>query len=139
MKNWKHLDLWRLHGKNFAVEVSRHTKDYCAPGEGQNGWCVYAYIYPDHPHFKKFDGDSHGQAAACDMPLHGGPTYLRYHRADDGTVCSIKVGCDYSHLYDERYSYHETMEDAITQFHDAEKLFAWLENYTEPAGYGGGE
>jgi hypothetical protein len=57
MSDWKKKTLWVRRGTNFAVEVSLHTDSSLDPMDGENRWCVYAYIYPEHPHFAAFSGD----------------------------------------------------------------------------------
>ena len=124
--NWNHKDEWRLFGKDFMVVVSRHEESELC-GDGKHRWCVYAYIYAKHPHFAKFDGPDMWQDAASCLPMHGGPTYLRYHRNDDAAVVSVQVGCDYNHIYDSRFTHYETKDDAYEVFNDAYELFQRLE------------
>ncbi len=144
--NWKHKEIWTRHGDRFAVEVSRHTAPADAgfdgfdgfdvhAGRGPNRWCVYAYIYPDHPHFGAFEGDGMFQPAAGALPLHGGPTYLRWHYSGGGgTVDSVQVGADYDHLNDYPYTHYATPEAAGAVFADADRLFDWLTGATLPEG-----
>jgi len=124
---WDKKEIWsKLSYKSgFLVQVSRHKSKYPYKGVVENKWCVYAYIYPDHPHFKAFHGSDIFQDAASRMPLHGGPSFLEYHERK-GEVTSIQVGCDYSHLHDDIYMRHETPEEAIRVFKDADILFTWL-------------
>jgi hypothetical protein len=133
MNEWKERRLWYRSGANFVVEVSLHTVEQSEFDLGRLGeyrWCVYAYIYPTHPHFAKFDAEGMFQPAANDMPLHGGPCYFQQLRGGDGPeVTAIKVGCDYNHIYDERYSFMPNKEAAGSVFMDADELFRWLENY----------
>lgn len=127
--DWVKKDIWKREGKDFSIEVSRHTTRYHdeSSDEGVNRWCVYAYIYPTHPHFKKFEGDRMWQDAATALPLHCGVSFLRYHRDDDGKVTSVQVGADYHHLYDNAFTFFETKEDAYRVFSDAGELYAWLD------------
>lgn len=128
---WKHKDLWHRRGKDFLVEVSRHTVEG-ARDLGPHRWCVYAYVYPEHPHFAAFAGDSMMQWAAQEMPFHGGPlsgaSYLRNHRNDKGEVTAVQVGGDYNHLHDDRFTWYDALEMASEVFNDAETLFQWLTN-----------
>ena len=128
MSNWTHKDEWKMTGKDFIVQVSRHsaTPSEYDLSEGVNRWAVYAYIYPRHPHFASFTGDDMNQDAACMMPLHCGPSFFRRHIGDDGKTCSVQVGADYHHLYDSRFTHHATKEDAGEVFGDAENLHVWL-------------
>ena len=125
--HWDHKDLWRRRGKDFLVEVSRHNQ----PGssdmdEGPNRWAVYAYIYPNHPHFAAFDGHDMWQDAAQCMPLHCYCSLLEYPMYE-GKVTSVKVGADYHHLHDD-FTHYATKDEARTVFADAERLFDWLQS-----------
>ncbi len=122
---WSHKDEWKRYGKDFCVVISRHEIGTYFDN-GPNGWCIYAYLYPAHPHFAKFEGRDIWQAATECMPLHGGCTYLDYPMSD-GKVTSVKVGCDYNHLHDEHYTHCATKDEAWDIFDDAEDLFNWLQ------------
>lgn len=127
MDNWKRKELWHRRGEGFCVEVSRHTEAPLYDSEGPNRWCVYAYIYPAHPHFEKFEGDKMWQDAATTLPLHGGPSILRWHRDANGNPTSVQVGADYHHDGDSGYTFCDEAEDAYSVFRDADDLVAWLE------------
>lgn len=127
MSEWDKKTLWIKRGKNFAVEVSRHNGPALDPSDGVNRWCVYAYIYPKHPHFAAFSGDRLFQDATNCMPLHGDCSYLRYHLNSDGTYASIQVGADYSHFNDGHYTHMNDEKEAASVFADADELFTWLE------------
>ncbi len=129
MEDWKHKDLWSRRSDYFCVEVSRHTSHSDFIERGENRWCVYAYIYPTHPHFKNFSGSDMWQEASTVLPLHGGPSMLRWHKDVAGHVTSIQVGADYDHDGDEWFADCATADDASTVFWDADELFKWLENY----------
>lgn len=131
--DWSHKDIWRLFGRDFMVEVSRHEMPArgdppaCFDSEGPHRWCVYAYIYPKHLHFAAFDGTERMlQDAARSLPLHGGPSFCRKHLNADGEVTSYQVGADYNHQHDWRYTQYATKDDARSVFNDAEELFEWL-------------
>lgn len=134
--NWKHKDIWRFTDeKTFTVEVSRHQVEVpeggCYDSDLGHRWCVYAYIYPTHPHFEKFDdSDRMWQDAASAMPFHGGPSYLHRHmKMKDGkpVPVSIQVGADYNHDGDWQHTRNATQEDAHEVFADAERLVNWLQ------------
>jgi hypothetical protein len=125
-KEWSHKDEWRRSGEHFLVVVSRHAVQVDEEfGEGPHIWCVYAYIYPEHPHFAAFNGPHMWQDAASMMPFHRGPSYLDYP-THEGKVTSVKVGADYNHLYDDRFTHYATAEDAYSVFSDAQDLHYWL-------------
>lgn len=125
-QEWDHKDEWRIRGRDFMVVVSRHTVNPVDYWEGPNRWAVYAYIYPKHPHFANFEGPQMFQDAAACMPLHAGPSYLRWHRDEDGNPCSVQVGADYHHLHDD-FTHIATKQDAYRIFNDAKDLFDWLQ------------
>lgn len=130
--HWDHKDQWRKHGKNFLIVVERFNgRPDADDGTGPNRWAVYAYIYPKHPHFAAFEGPRMWQEAATCLPLHAYPSYLEYPMYD-GKVTSVKVGADYHHLHDTEYSHYATKEDASQVFADAERLFVWLQQRSEP-------
>jgi hypothetical protein len=129
MNNWNKKDIWTRRSSNFLVEISRHSTESINDMYGTNMWCVYAYIYKSHPHFDKFDGCRMFQDAACSLPLHAGPSFLKYHRNNDGIITCVQVGADYNHLHDDNYTYYLDEKDAISVFEDADNLFDWLENY----------
>ena len=128
---WRRKEIWSRDGKNFLVQISRHgesrSEDDYSP-EGPHRWCVYAYIYPKHPRFAKFEGSAMWQAAATALPMHGGPSLLTLHYGDDGKVLSVQVGCDYNHLHDDGYTHLATAEQAWSVFNDADELFDYLQS-----------
>jgi len=130
VSEWKHKDEWKRSGKDFLVSVTRHS---VAVDEGcgydsdlGHRWCVYAYIYPKHPHFANFDGPQMYQDASSCMPFHGGPSLLEYPMYE-GVVTSVKVGCDYNHLHDWEYTRMATKDEAYRVFADADELYDWLQ------------
>ena len=127
---WEHADEWKCAGNDFMVMVRRHYDEPPAYitrlySRGPHMWCVYAYIYPNHPHFERIQGDDWRQESLSELPLHCGVSYFKRHWDGENNT-SIQVGCDYSHIYDDRYTRMETKEDAASVFCDAEELFRWL-------------
>ena len=133
-KEWDHRDLWDLRHKDFAVEVSQHVgQAHEELGLGPNRWCVYVYVYPEHPLFESIDLDGGmWQNALADPPLHAGCTFFKVHQQFKEVV-SVQIGCDYSHYGDEHYSHMVTKEEATPVFQDAEELFDWMLAKVEPA------
>lgn len=125
---WLKKDVWSTRGKDFMVQISRHTvaPSSIDPYEGVNRWAVYAYIYPKHRHFDKFEGSDMFQDAASMMPLHAGPSFLQVHRDEKGEICSYQVGADYHHYRDERFADYADLEEAYEVKRDAQELFDWL-------------
>lgn len=135
MGEWAHKDEWSRRGKDFLVKISRHSAprfDYdesllkMVPLGVDNKWCLYAFIFDKHPHFQKFEGDSMWQSASDFFDWHGGCTFLEYHRGKNLAIGSVQVGCDYSHLHDDRFLEMATKEDAEIVFRDADDLFETL-------------
>lgn len=125
MSDWKRKSIWQKRGKDCLVSVE-HRIDDDAPDRGPNRWNIYAYVYAEHPLFAKFEGDSIYQAATADMPLHGGCSYLYYHRDKGGAVRSVQVGCDYNHLHDREHTHAEADEFAF-YVREGDQLLAWLD------------
>lgn len=123
---WDHKDEWRLRGRDFMVTVSRHAVKPSGYWEGPHRWCVYAFIYPKHPHFAAFDGPDMWQGATASLPGHSYCSHLSYPTFD-GKIGSVKVGFDYNHDGDDRFTQYATKEDAYQVFNDAAELFHWLE------------
>lgn len=138
--NWDHKDVWRRRGKDFLIEVSRHSVQPSAldldlgvyASEGPNRWAVYAYIYPKHPHFANFDGPHMWQDAATQLHFHGGPSLLEYPMYE-GKVTCVQVGADYHHVHDERFTRYSTPAEAYEVFSDANELFEQLQRRAEAA------
>lgn len=137
-REWTHHDEWTLRSSaNTHTVTVKHRFEapyrsgFYDRNDGGHRWFVYGYVYPKHPLFAKFDGDSLWQAATDDLPLHGGCTYLHYHRDGDGKVVSIQFGADYRHLHDDRFSYAEEFDGDVKN--DAEGLFERLSQMTEVA------
>jgi len=138
MQPWDKKLMWHRRGTNFLVEVKMHTvvkmdEDDCYDSKGVYRWCVYAYIYPKHPHFAKFDGNQMWQPAAVEMPFHCGPSFLSLCRGGDGPeITAVQVGADYDHLDDERYTNMASEAEASRVFADANELFDYLEARSKP-------
>jgi len=123
---------WHLTGNGFHLKVW-HTKKKPIPGlaifddEGRNRWCVYAYIYPNHPRFKLFKGDDLYQPATREgIYLHRGCSFCRTHQNEKGEITSYQIGSDYNHLHDNNYTFLDTAEDALQVFEDATTLYRQL-------------
>ncbi len=126
---WSHKDEWHCRGKDFLIVVKHHAVDVPEEFRGIDGphrWCVYAYIYPKHQMFNRFNGDAMFQDAACDLPLHCGPSYLQWHRDKDSKPLSVQVGADYNHLHDEHFTHYADAESAHRVFADAQQLHEYL-------------
>lgn len=134
-EGWDHKDVWRRRGKDFLIEISRHSVKHDDPWEGAHRWAVYAYIYPSHPHFSSFSGGNMWQDATAVLHLHGSCSYLEYPMYDGNVTC-VKVGADYNHLHDDRFTNYATPAEAHEVFSDANKLFEQLQSRAETVGTG---
>jgi len=136
---WDLKRVWRKRGKDSFIEISCHRSepskmfpDIFMDREGPFRWAVYAYVYPKHPHFLKFDKEGGMmQEAAGMMPLHCGASFFRAHFDEDFQITSYQVGADYHHLHDDRFTNMETPEEAFEVFNDADRLLEWLDRMTE--------
>lgn len=132
---WTAKEKWIRDGKYFAVEVFHSFSEFAAKmgrevgfnDDGGHRWHVYAYIYPNHPHFAAFDSDSLDQDAAMALPFHRYPSYVSRPFYNGKQTC-VKVGSDYNHLHDERYTKMSTASEATSVFRDADELFVKLMN-----------
>ena len=130
--NWKHKDDWSVRGTDFMVQVTRHSVDKTndfSNFEGENRWCVYAYIYPKHPKFSEFSREAIYQPATESIPLHGGCSYCRFYVSAEGTRTSVQVGADYNHLHDDEFTNFVTKDEAWEVFRDAATLFNYLDKF----------
>ena len=124
---WQHTNKYLTRKSNFSVEVV-HSK---TPGiyTEENHWCIYAYIYSNHPSLELFTSDEIYQNATESFPFHGGCSFVRRNYNSEGEVVSVQVGCDYNHYRDDDYLTMSTIEEAGSIFYDAEKLVKYLEGY----------
>lgn len=135
---------WSSKNNTFNVTVVNHFRDVSAvqsmfaseghrADDGGQRWNVYAFIFPQHPVFAKFDlkSDDIWQPAAVAMPFHSGPSFIRRHFDQSGGVSCIQVGSDYNQDMDERYRWAETPEQAMGVFSDAIDLITYLLEYKD--------
>ena len=124
---WAHKNVWSFRSKNFCVEVSRHVATRL-DGEDENIWCIYAYIWKEHPSFRLFKKDE----SPFNQPhfeVHSYPSYYRAHINKDGDVMSHQIGWDYNHDGDSRYLEYKTKDDAGSVFWDAKNLIRQLKEW----------
>lgn len=137
IRDWSHKDEWKRSGRNYLVSVSRHSVERieeaaCFDSEGPHRWAVYAYVYPNHPLFPRFNPEAgiHGQPS---LPGHWYASFFRAHHDKDG-ITAYQLGWDYNHDGDWMFTQMETSSDAFEVFADAERLFTELEEIAkEPA------
>ena len=128
--SWDKQDVWIRRHETFSVEIVHWRTDYNPVEEGEspknNMWNVYANIGEKHPRYALFVGDDMFQPAAEALPLHGGSTHLT--KRHNGYYLLYKVGSDYAHYRDDRFSRFSTDEEANEVFADADELFIFLLN-----------
>ena len=127
--DWSHRDEWTANRYSHVcrVMVSRHTKN----DEGENGWAVYAIVFPEHPLFPVLLAAHQAKTPyyriqeVSDMPLHCCCSYFdAVDRA--GKVISFKIGADYGHLHDDLYLRRNTADEVPGIFDDARLLLDHL-------------
>ena len=135
LKEYIHKETWSRRGKDFLIEVVRwetipkekweEMRLRVGLDTGRFVWNVYCYIYPKHPLFSKFEKED---MFGCPIEnFHCGCTFAKWYRDEKSEVTCKTYGCDYNHLHDERFTYIEKPEMAISVFCDAEALFKELE------------
>jgi hypothetical protein len=110
----KHYDSWFHREDNHSVELTR------CDGRDGNIWCVYAYIYEQHPMWKILN-PAMDMMSAPQLPLHAGCTYFQFQH-----TC-YKMGCDYNHLGDDRFL---RIKDHTRLLCDLDELNTYLKEYT---------
>lgn len=125
--DWAHKDIWTHRTRTFAVEVSRHSTTRL-DGEQEHIWCVYAYVWKDHPAFLLFNKDE-SPFNQPSFDVHSYPSYYRPHINKDGDVTAHQIGWDYNHDGDSHYLECATKDRAGSVFWDAQKLIKQLEDW----------
>lgn len=121
---------WSHKGGSFNIQVVHHFNARAEDGmDGGHRWNVYAFIFPTHPLFAKFNlgSDDFWQEVCTNMPFHAGPSYLRRHFDVNGGVVCIQVGSDYNRLHDNEFTHYATAEGAMRVFMDAVDLLLHME------------
>lgn len=125
--SWRKKDVWTHRESSFCVEVSRHDGPKL-DGSVENIWCVYAYVWNNHPAFNLFKKDE----TPFNQPsfeVHSYPSYYRPHINKDGEVTAHQIGWDYNHDGDWHYLTCKSKDEAGSVFWDAEKLIEQLRNW----------
>lgn len=114
----------RYNGRNVVVEVKRHTDNYSTYMPGPWRWCLYALINDGLPIFEA----SKQEAFFNSAPFHGGVSLHETEQtiAHGSKYQVIRVGADYGHLYDERFTLQETLTPNCEIVRDAEAMLQWL-------------
>jgi len=125
------LNEYRYKSSNFMVEIChwKNTSSIVFPIE--NKWNVYVYVYDNHPLFNDITSESLSDYGSVSFPLHSGASYHRWFFDNKGKCLYKKIGSDYGHVWDERYSSYETLNEAYQVEKDAKELFEFMESYNE--------
>ena len=115
------LTTWRYRSTLFAVDVVHWQETHSTA----HHWNVYVYIYPDHPMFDKIEEE---RIRLVSLPLHGGVSYHEWFYNSTGAAICKKIGSDYQHAHDSRFTGYSTEDEAWEVFKDAEVLIQFMES-----------
>ena len=130
-KDLSHLDTWTGMYNGIFLKIVKHITKYY----NKDRWCYYISWNKDRLNPEVFniliDGVIETRFYYCTYeksPLynlywHGGATYGKLIRNEEGIIHVIEIGCDYSHLWDEGCVY--TLDELL---HDAKKT---IDNFIE--------
>ena len=124
IEKYQYKEEWERRSKLFVIVVCR----WSYVGSRKNNWNIYCYIFPEHPLFKTLIEST---VYSPPIDFHGGCTYFKWFRNEQGEVTSKQYGCDYSHYGDESFDNYMTPEQASEVFYDAEELFRFLSEEDE--------
>ncbi len=109
--------------------VSFEIKNWKNSSDGKENWAFYLILYLDRipleykPNSYWLKGKKNGSHVTYDYYKHGVISNLEWHcgctwyskeRGFDGEQKVIKIGCDYSHYWDERHTYWlETVQSDV--------------------------
>ena len=125
MKFDRFLNTWRYISTFFVVDVVHWQK---TPNTAHH-WNVYVYICPGHPFYERIE--SADFCAGGFLPLHGGVSYHEWFYNSTGAAICKKIGSDYQHAHDSRFTGYSTEDEAWEVFKDAEVLIQFMENEGE--------
>lgn len=152
-----HKDIWSFIYRGISVEIVHWgVSDYCPKGK----WNLYLYINTDNignkelkktflPKLEKVSWggknnkiyDIYSCSLANGLDLHGGVTYLNVENVNGRKI--LKVGCDYSHLYDDLKTWNENIlanhgMAAVNKLHELTNILIFCSGhggfYPESAG-----
>ena len=132
---------WDARGKNFSVEIVHWKVDYTGSDQGSHRWNIYAYIHPGHPLYEEESKSISYWETSIDF--HGGATFKQFIVNEHISIVpapknkygiestykseekiTVKIGCDYSHLGDDEYSFASELPYQVEQ--DAKELYEFL-------------
>lgn len=124
---WKKKDVWRKVSNTFSVEVVHWTVAWTGSGSfGPERWNVYACIWETHPRFELIKSLHMWDDAVEQLPLHWGCSFVE--RAETSCSKYVRVGSDYLHVDDTKYSKTTRKKQPAARkvFADAQELFDFL-------------
>ncbi len=130
IEDFSHEDVWKTNGKNFSVHVVRCTSKRQSMFDeelGENEWNIYVNIYKKHPAFPLVGESIYDVPEEITALFHGGCTFISWCYDSKSEPYKKKIGCDYCHLGDDKFSLMMHREDAKDVFEDAINLFNKLE------------
>ena len=141
-ETWYKSDRWRKYSKTFEVQIIYWDCGYCSKSTGPHRWNVYAYIYGDHPLSDIFDSPTRKDWIAIDALedyFHGRYSFREEMKVKSALIYPpshskcLKIGSDYNHDGDEKFSYMDTLEKAKEVHADADRLFFYLKKLESEA------
>ncbi len=122
MKIPKPTKRYTLDHKGVTIEAHQFQRDYSLFGEGlKDCWTYYLHISPDRVPDKNLSDalwlkpkyDDYGKCSydynalwISDIHWHGGVTWYSKESCADDKMRRVKIGCDFSHYWDEEYEYN---------------------------------
>lgn len=144
-----HKDIWTFVYRGISIEIVHWgiNEEYCPKGK----WNLYLYINPNNigdkqlrkiflPKLRKVNWggknnkiyDIYSCDLANNLDLHGGVTYLNVENVNGRKI--LKVGCDYSHLYDDLTDWNENILanhaiDAVNKLHELTEVLIFCSGH----------
>ena len=132
MNDFKKADEWTMpvlaENKHLATVIIRHWES--SPCQhtrtGVHKWNLYLIVFDDNPNYDDFKDECN----LPEIPLHGGVTLFNTYNVEtySGKQSYVKIGCDYSHLYDECHSFNSA-DNINSYIPDAMRLVEFIKNY----------
>lgn len=135
---------WREKHKGVEIILSFHS---CTEYNKSGTWCYYLLIPKDmYPHrwddfkCKRVDGYERNGIAFDHVDFHGGITFSKNQKYYDPFrkeyKYSVKVGCDYAHLWDEEQGYPDDYASVLYDAkNSAEQFLNINSDYLFKSGY----
>lgn len=118
MNEYRYKEEWLKREKDFSISIHRWKHI----GSNENIWNVYVHICPEHAMFDELQEEYDCK----NIEFHGGCTYVKWHRDENGKVTDKNYGCDYNHYGDDYFNDCEKLEDAHELLADVKEIMAVL-------------